>query len=163
MTPENIFWMALRYSDTIHKLRSIDHGPGHWAKVDHAGIELGKYTPGADMEVVRFFALFHDTMRESEWRDPEHGKRGADLALDLGVNHMLTRKQWAALQRACIHHDAGMTSDDPTIGVCWDADRLDLPRVGILPDPALFSTEAGRSAAERLVRELSGTFPWAER
>ena len=32
-----------------------------------------------------------------------------------------------------------MTSD-PTVGACWDADRLDLPRVWITPDPALLST-----------------------
>jgi hypothetical protein len=35
-------------------------------------------------------------------------------------------------------------STDPTVGVCFDADRLDLGRVGIEPDPELMSTEAGR-------------------
>jgi hypothetical protein len=33
---------------------------------------------------------------------------------------------------------------NPTIGCCWDADRLDLSRVGIEPDTELMSTDAGR-------------------
>ncbi|MBB6018173.1 hypothetical protein HNQ04_003450 [Deinococcus radiopugnans ATCC 19172] len=34
-------------------------------------------------------------------------------------------------QWACKHHASGQTTDEPTLGACWDADRLDLPRVGI--------------------------------
>lgn len=44
-------------------------------------------------------------------------------------------------------HDKGETTTDPTIGCCWDADRLDLGRVGKKPDPAYMSTMLGRSAA----------------
>lgn len=33
---------------------------------------------------------------------------------------------------------------NPTIGVCWDADRLDLTRVGMTPKPKLLSTQAAR-------------------
>jgi uncharacterized protein len=43
-----------------------------------------------------------------------------------------------------------LTSEVPTIGVCWDADRLDLTRVGIMPDPEFFSTAAGKEAVEIL-------------
>jgi uncharacterized protein len=35
---------------------------------------------------------------------------------------------------ACTRHDKGFVSDDATIGVCWDADRLNLWGVGIVPD-----------------------------
>ena len=45
---------------------------------------------------------------------------------------------------ACQTHTDGETSNDPTVGVCFDADRLDLGRVGIEPDPELMSTPAGR-------------------
>ena len=38
-------------------------------------------------------------------------------------------------------------SDDPTIGTCWDADRLHLPRVSIEPNPAFFSTPAAHGPA----------------
>ena len=36
----------------------------------------------ADEEVVRLFAVFHDSCRENEHRDPQHGPRGARLAID---------------------------------------------------------------------------------
>jgi hypothetical protein len=46
------------------------------------------------------------------------------------------------LTQACTAHtDAGFR-DDPTIGVCFDSDRLNLWRVGITPDPKYLSTDA---------------------
>jgi hypothetical protein len=44
-------------------------------------------------------------------------------------------------------HADGLTSADPTVGACWDADRLNLWRVGVAPDRRLLSTAAARSAA----------------
>lgn len=46
---------------------------------------------------------------------------------------------------ACEEHTNGGISPDPTVGVCWDADRLNLWRVGIRPNPRFRSTEAARS------------------
>lgn len=37
---------------------------------------------------------------------------------------------------------------NPTIDCCIDADRLDLSRVGITPDPERMLTEAGKLLAE---------------
>ena len=34
-----------------------------------------------------------------------------------------------------------------TIGTCWDADRLDLGRVGVIPSVDFMSTHAGKKAA----------------
>lgn len=59
---------------------------------------------------------------------------------------------FADLLFALEHHDQGQTSPNPHIGTCWDADRLDLPRVGIVPSPKYFSTEEGK----RLCRKLAG-------
>jgi uncharacterized protein len=56
----------------------------------------------------------------------------------------VAEKQLEQLLYACEYHHQGITSDDPTIGTCFDADRLDLPRVGIWPEPQYMSTEAGR-------------------
>ena len=53
----------------------------------------------------------------------------------------VTAAQLELLQHACFEHTNGQVSSDPTVGACWDADRLDLPRVGVTPNPALFSTE----------------------
>lgn len=48
-----------------------------------------------------------------------------------------------------VFHDAEREneSDEPTIGTCWDADRMDLPRVGIQPDPQKMSTQEGHDYA----------------
>ena len=58
-----------------------DHGPRHWRTVLRNGLYLCRHH-AADEEVVRFFALFHDSCRENEFHDPEHGCRGAKLALE---------------------------------------------------------------------------------
>ena len=52
------------------------------------------------------------------------------------------------LDYAIRHHVDGDVSDDPTIGTCWDADRLDLGRVGIVPDEQYMSTAEGKRLAK---------------
>jgi uncharacterized protein len=118
------------------------HGVEHWQRVAQNGEYLAVLTQGADGHVVVAFAALHDSQRLNEHRDPEHGRRAALLAnrLDLG----LSLPQLAMLRYACEHHDQGLLTIDPTVGCCWDADRLDLPRIGTEPDPALLSTQAAR-------------------
>lgn len=58
------------------------HGVYHWARVYENGHRLATALD-ADPEVVRLFALFHDARRFNEDNDPEHGKRGGDLAWSL--------------------------------------------------------------------------------
>jgi uncharacterized protein len=48
------------------------------------------------------------------------------------------------LHRACAGHTHEQTHTDITIQTCWDADRLDLGRVGITPDPKYLCTEAAK-------------------
>lgn len=140
------------------------HGPTHWAGVAAAGLTLLDSTPEADPLVVLLFAMFHDSMRQSDGHDPEHGKRGAELARrmrDAG-EFELDEKRLLKLEQACTYHDKGQTSADPSIGVCWDADRLNLLRVNIRPKPALLSTSAARwVASTRLVWMFpSQVFEW---
>ena len=122
------------------------HGPRHWITVSRLGLKLAQATPGADPEVVHMFALFHDSRRENEGSDPDHGFRGAELARSMRGSHLihLNDSQFELLRFACTHHTDGGVSTDPTIGCCWDADRLDLGRVGIEPEVAYLSTTAGR-------------------
>jgi Predicted HD superfamily hydrolase len=122
------------------------HGPSHWLQVEKNAVMLGEHTPGCDLEVARLFALLHDCKRQNEGRDPDHGARAADFAQELfdkGMLH-LNHGRLSTLKFAMIHHNGGQVSDDPTIGVCWDADRLDLPRVGTTPDSELLSTQYAR-------------------
>jgi uncharacterized protein len=51
------------------------------------------------------------------------------------------------LQEACRLHTIEHKTDNPTIDACFDSDRLDLWRVGIIPDPAKLATERGKEIA----------------
>ena len=121
------------------------HGMAHWRRVERNGLLLTTRT-GADGNVVRLFALFHDACRIDDAEDPEHGTRGAALATDLRSKGLFTLNDDAfdLLQEACRGHTQGHLHNDPTVGTCWDADRLDLGRIGVIPDPHFMSTAFGR-------------------
>jgi uncharacterized protein len=140
----------LRYATRCARTSKL-HGPDHWRRVAENGAKLAAETPGADPWVVAIFAAIHDTQRLTDRYDPDHGPRAAMLARRLHEAGELeaTEGQLELLVKACAGHTRGRTTGDPTVGCCWDADRLDLPRCGIEPDPRLLSTEAGK----RLARE----------
>jgi uncharacterized protein len=123
------------------------HGIEHWHHVAQNGEELVAQTPGADEYVVGLFAALHDTQRHSDDQDPEHGPRAALLAKELRGSGLLeaTDEQMVLLEHALRFHAGGHTTSDPTIACCWDADRLDLPRLCINPDPDLLSTAAAKA------------------
>ncbi len=111
------------------------HGVGHWARVLENGLRLAEAT-GAKVEVVQLFAVFHDSRRVNEGHDDDHGQRGADLAAELrGGLFNLPDADFELLYEACARHTDGLVDADPTIQVCWDSDRLDLGRVGMIPAP----------------------------
>ena len=136
---------ALLYATETARSSKL-HGPPHWFRVTTLGLQLCRETPGADCYVVSLFAALHDTQRWSDGYDPEHGRRAAELATRLHAEEIITatEEQMQLLIPALAAHTDGFVSDDHTIGVCWDADRLDLPRVGIQPNPELLSTTAAR-------------------
>ena len=120
------------------------HGVGHWARVLLNALTLAEST-GVDPDVVALFALFHDSCRVNDNIDSRHGRRGAELALSLrGTFVHLDNARFGLLWDACCYHTDGLTDGDTTVQVCWDADRLDLGRVGITPQPDRLCTEAAR-------------------
>jgi uncharacterized protein len=144
------------------------HGVSHWGRVETFGRRVAEET-GADQLVVSLFALFHDSCRRSEGRDPEHGPRGAILARKLLKGYeQISPVQVDQLQRACELHTYGTPHSDTDITVltCWDADRLDLARVGVTPDPLQLCTVPARSdelISWAMELTLSGWNPWEER
>lgn len=121
------------------------HGVVHWARVLENGLRLAAAT-GVSAEVVVLFALFHDSRRENEYTDFGHGYRGARYARSLhGKLFTLSDPDFELLYEACCLHTDGLTEGDLTLRVCWDADRLDLGRVGISPEPTLLCTDAARA------------------
>ena len=129
-------------------LRSV-HGPAHWMRVRANGLKLARHT-GANPRIVELFSVFHDSCRENDWTDPDHGPRAAALAEYFFYEEKMllcSEDELQLLIYACGGHTYGGISDDPTIGTCWDADRLDLPRVGITVDPNLLCTDAAKNAS----------------
>jgi uncharacterized protein len=122
------------------------HGPQHWQTVAVFGTILARETPGADPTIALLFGILHDCLRADDGWDKEHGRRAGALAPALnGVLFTLNEARLATLVTSLSLHVDGLTSDDPTVGVCWDADRLHLWRIGVTPDPARLSTAAGRA------------------
>jgi uncharacterized protein len=120
------------------------HGVHHWARVLQNGLELAAIT-GANKDIVQLFAVFHDSRRINEDDDPDHGRRGAKFAGALrGKVFELNDKDFALLHVACADHTLGKTEGDLTVQTCWDADRLDLGRVGIMPEPRYLCTQAAK-------------------
>lgn len=122
------------------------HGPAHWMRVRKNGLLLAPLT-GANPRVVELFALFHDSCRHNDHRDPQHGPRGAELAWELyraGRLPVASEQELEQLSIACMGHTHEHTHEDPTVATCWDADRLDLPRVGIRVAPHRLATHAAR-------------------
>lgn len=120
------------------------HGVAHWARVMENGLRLASET-GADVEVVRLFALLHDSRRMNDGSDPDHGPRAAEFARTLrGDAFELASSQFKKLYEACEGHTGGRTHPDVTVRTCWDSDRLDLGRIGIRPRPRLLCTEVAR-------------------
>jgi uncharacterized protein len=135
---------VLAYATEVSRSSKL-HGPAHWARVAEIGAQLVRETPGADPHVVELFAALHDAQRLSDGHDPRHGRRAAELALELeGILFEVRDEQLTLLVEAIATHPDGFVSEDPTIGVCFDADRLDLRRCGIRPHPGLLSTPAAR-------------------
>lgn len=124
---------------------SAYHGVAHWQRVAWTGYSLLNEVPSADPLVVFLFGLLHDSKRENDDHDPEHGVRAAGFVRQLqGKGFRLPKARIELLIDACHRHADGEVADDPTLGVCWDADRLNLWRVGIRPDPRWLSTEPAR-------------------
>lgn len=118
------------------------HGANHWARVLHHGKNIGRLRK-ADLMVIELFGFLHDSCRLNDGRDPRHGQRAAEFAHGIhGDYYNLKPKQLDQLCFAMANHSDGGISIDATIQTCWDADRLDLGRVGIFPSAKYLSQEA---------------------
>lgn len=120
------------------------HGAPHWSRVRRNGLTLAAHT-GANTRVVEYFAFIHDLGRKNDNHDPEHGHRAALIAEKIAGDLIeVTDDELKLLTEACSSHSDGHLVADVTVMTCWDADRLDLGRVGIRPDPLRLCNEASR-------------------
>ena len=123
------------------------HGIRHWDRVYENGQKL--LTPDTNPLVIGLFAYLHDSCRIDDGEDLYHGKRAADWIETLRGTYLkdVSNEEIELLQEACRLHTTELKTGNPTIDACFDSDRLDLWRVGIIPDPARLATEKGKEIA----------------
>jgi uncharacterized protein len=124
------------------------HGAAHWSRVRQSGLVLAeRIGPAVNVRVVELFAFLHDSCRHDDGYDPMHGTRAAESIAELAADlPALSHEERDLLAYACTHHSNGLREAEVTVQVCWDADRLDLGRVGHVPDPERLCTPAARDA-----------------
>jgi uncharacterized protein len=127
------------------KLNWSIHGATHWGRVYENGMKLAEMT-SAKPEIVSLFAFLHDSRRVTDGLDQGHGPRGAEFAKRLRAEGVIviSDADFDLLTLACAKHSDGFTDADITVQVCWDADRLDLGRCGVRPDPRYLCTDAAK-------------------
>ena len=139
------------------------HGIGHWARVRENGIYIASKLADVNARVVELFAIFHDAARINEGTDLGHGCRGGELARALRGKHFeATDQEFEQLYEACLYHTDGRTDAEITVQACWDADRLDLGRVGLVPDLRFLCTSVAKDSdviAWALQRAQKRVFP----
>ncbi len=116
------------------------HGFSHWQRVRVNGLRLAKIN-GANPKVVEYLAFFHDNQRHNDGFDPDHGRRASQVIRTIFDGKLqLTLEEIELLCDACDRHNDGLTDAEISVQTCWDADRLDLMRAGIQPDPQYLCT-----------------------
>ena len=125
---------------------STIHGLRHWRRVERNG-RLLAVREGCEPDLVVLFAYTHDFLRENDGHDPGHGPRAADFVMhrwrETGVE--VPAERLRELATACRDHTSSNSPPSRLVALCWDADRLDLPRVGIEPELEYFHTDAART------------------
>ena len=142
----------LRVRDYVlkHTIASGFHGIDHWDRVYLNAQQL--IASDVNPLVVGLFAYLHDACRENDGADIQHGPRAAVLIDNLRGSLLknISDEDISLLKEACRLHTTCLKTGNPTIDACFDADRLDLDRVGIIPDPDRLATEKGKDLARRL-------------
>lgn len=158
--PEIITWAE------EHFAASDIHDISHWKRVAVNGKLLcecferrtpwftRKFKEKPNLRVITLFAFLHDSHRVDDGCDMEHGPRAAKAISEIRNTLLsyLSDKEFWQLQEAIKYHTSATSHPDVTVATCFDADRLDLVRIGIQPNPQYMATPCGKYLAEHLPR-----------
>lgn len=136
------------------------HGIDHWTRVLQNGIILCDKNPNLNKNIIIAFSFFHDVGRTREDDEPIHGYNGGRRLLKYKYKINLTKEEIDKCYEACVDHTHTRHHKDPQIAACWDADRLDLYRVGVMPDVDYLNLE--ESKEEDIIKEAA-TRSWDKR
>ena len=118
------------------------HGMGHLRRVSSTAGRMAAILD-EDIESAVVGGFLHDCARTDDGGGTSHAHSSAQLAKDIMIT-CYPHLDIARLCRGIAQHADGMITDDPLIGCVWDADRLDLSRLGIEVDLDLLSTFVAR-------------------
>ena len=139
---------AIKNLALSHAIESEIHGIDHWQRVERNGLLLAKES-GANTRIVQAFAYLHDCMRLSDrsedGEDYSHGQRAANMVRGYkeSIFRDFSKEEFDDLIYALANHTRVEKTVKRDIDTCFDADRLDLTRVGIQPDPERMATSTG--------------------
>jgi len=123
------------------------HGRRHYANVMAAGLELAEHY-NLNPKLFKYFAYLHDSCRENEDYDPDHGPRAAEYIESIKDLIDLCRAERWMLQSACSLHTIAKPWDNNKYTLfekaCFDADRSDIGRITFKVDPKYLFTQKGK-------------------
>ena len=121
------------------------HGINHWERVFLNTKKLSKYY-NVESEVFELFSILHDSQRLDEYTDLEHGKRArkfVEVLIKKGIIY-LHKDDQKRLLYACENHTKSNKQhelySDLIVRICLDSDKMDIDRVGIIPNEKHFLT-----------------------
>jgi uncharacterized protein len=143
------------WKEVSEKKRSASspiHGLTHWRRVFENGLIIAKES-GANIELIELFALFHDSCHLNDGKDPDHGRRAAEWVASMRSDLPdLSEDLFQYLLEALRDHTHVRNTGNIHIATCWDADRLDLERVGKTLKEKYMNTEIGRKIVRKRVQ-----------
>ncbi len=123
------------------------HGVSHLRRVAILSGRLANAV-GEDVESAVVMGFLHDCARSNDGNDTEHGHESAFLARGL-IERFYPHLDVDRICEAIAGHADGEVTIDPLTACLWDADRLELKRIGRTIDLDLLSTKVARRLARR--------------
>ena len=116
--------------------------------------ELDSYFTDRSGDLFQIIRQLAQRVRErtDDYEDPGHGHRAAQFIDSIRPRYLanFSDVEIDLLKEACRQHETGTKTGNKTIDICLDADRLDLPRLGISPTPRQMVTRQGKELAKLL-------------
>jgi uncharacterized protein len=136
-----------------HWNKSDIHGIEHWDNVYKNALKLKDND--INLNVLYAFAYLHDSARFNDGIDLYHGARAVENVKKLSKTILknLNEEEIIILCHACQYHNIEDRTTNNTVNACYDADRLDLIRVNIIPDPFQMASKKGAEIATELYWE----------
>jgi len=128
------------------------HGVSHLRRV---AILSGRFAVavGEDVESAVVVGFLHDCARKKDGNDLEHAHDSAVLARKL-IERFFPHLDVDRICDAIEGHAEGEVTTEPLAACLWDADRLELKRIGRTIDIDLLSTEVARRLVRRRQQEV---------